>query len=675
MIYRLLSIIVVVALFIVMGSDVNGGAAQARGGDEIPAAPTCFDAITVTNANDSGAGSLRQAMVDVCAGGTITFNGDYHIVLSSSLSIGTHMTIDGAGHSVSLDGNNAALVIGIPPSTTLNLQNLSVTNGHSTGCGGGIGVSGVLNATNVYFAYNGAGSGGGICGVPIFSAPIITVTNSTFYYNSASNGGAIYTNSGNVTVSGSTFWDNSASVNGGAIKQTDGGTTVVTNSTFLLNTAAGTYGGGAIFSEIGDLSVVNSTFSGNTNSVAAIVFWDGNLTFYNSIVRHSSPRNCSFVRPASSSIANNLADDNSCDSGFTNSSSILLGSLGSYGGSTQTFPLLPGSAAINGTSSHCPATDQRGIARGSTCDIGAFESRGFTLTVSGGNNQATLVNTTFADPLQLSVGSAYGEPVNGGVVTFAGPSSGASINPSSNVIATIGGGNVSQTVSANGIGGSYPVTATANGASDVYFSLTNNKYDTTTSLTLAPSPSVYGQAVTFTATVTSTVSTPSGSVQLYVAGSPLGAPLVLTGGQTTVTTSTLSGGSHPITATYSGSESYNASTSGVLTQVVNTINTTTSLTSAPNPSAYGQAVTFTATVTAANGTPTGAISFTLDSTTMVLPLNGLGITTYTTNTLSVGQHTVSAIYGGDTNFNASSGILSGGQTVEPVRVFLPLVLR
>lgn len=60
----------------------------------------------------------------------------------------------------------------------------------------------------------------------------------------------------------------------------------------------------------------------------------------------------------------------------------LLGLLSNYGGPTQTIPLLRGSSAIDaGDDAHCPAADQRGFPRpyGPHCDIGAYESQGFTL--------------------------------------------------------------------------------------------------------------------------------------------------------------------------------------------------------------------------------------------------------------------------------------------------------
>ncbi len=630
------SLLVILAVFIVTVAllAVNGGTAQAAGLAQPQSQTACSPSITVMNANDSGAGSLRQAIDDLCTGGTITFNGDYTIILASTLSINKNITIDGVGRSITLDGNNTVLVIVVAMNGTLNLQNLTVWRGSNSlgGGGGGIKTSGDLNVTNVYFANNTTtGSGGGIYVTPVFSPPIITVTNSTFYQNSASEGGAISNYGSIATVTGSTFWGNSASNKGGAIEQDGWGSTVVTNSTFFLNTAAGTYGGGAIDSDDSDLSVVNSTFSGNTNSYAAIVVLYGDLTFHNNIVRRSSPQNCDLV-PDTSSISNNLADDNSCGSGFTNSPNILLGPRGTYGGNTETFPLLPGSAAIDGTSTNCPATDQRGVARGSTCDIGAFESRGFTLNISGGNNQTTFINTPFANPLQLSVGSAYGEPVNGGVVTFARPGSGPSINPSSNVTATVSGDNISRNVSANGIAGSYSVTATANGASNQYFSLTNIA-GTTTSLASSLNPSGYGQGVIFTATVTSGGGIPTGSVQFYADGLPLGSPVTLAGGIATATTSALSVGSHPITATYSGSANYTASTSAFFTQIVtcfNALTVTTAADSGPGSLRYavaavcpGGSITFAGdyTINLASELPI-AKSLTIDATGHTVTVSG-----------------------------------------------------
>ena len=97
---------------------------------------------------------------------------------------------------------------------------------------------------------------------------------------------------------------------------------------------------------------------------------------------------------------------------------------------TRSIPLLPGSPAIDeGNNYNCAGNgfDQRGFPRVGRCDIGAFESQGFNLTVAGGNNQSTLLTTAFLTPLSVNVAPKQpGEPVNGGQITFTAPPSGAS---------------------------------------------------------------------------------------------------------------------------------------------------------------------------------------------------------------------------------------------------------
>jgi hypothetical protein len=137
------------------------------------------------------------------------------------------------------------------------------------------------------------------------------------------------------------------------------------------------------------------------------------------------------------------------------------------------MPLLPGSPAIDaGTGTGAPATDQRGVGRVGAVDIGAFESRGFRLAVTGGNNQQALVSTAFGAPLRVQVTSGYGEPVQGGVITFSAPASGAgaSLSPPLPLNAA---GQTSVSATANGTAGGYAVSATARGATTQSFSLTN----------------------------------------------------------------------------------------------------------------------------------------------------------------------------------------------------------
>jgi Bacterial Ig-like domain (group 3) len=82
--------------------------------------------------------------------------------------------------------------------------------------------------------------------------------------------------------------------------------------------------------------------------------------------------------------------------------------------------------------------------------------------------------------------------------------------------------------------------------------------------------------------------------------------------------------------------------------------------SSPNPSVFGQTVTFTATVTpiGGSGTPTGTVDFTqgaMDLTPGGVPLNGSGVATFTISRLAVGSNTITANYSGDRNFINSSG--------------------
>lgn len=121
-------------------------------------------------------------------------------------------------------------------------------------------------------------------------------------------------------------------------------------------------------------------------------------------------------------------------------------------------------------------TDQRGISRPQqgTPDIGAFESQGFSVALSSGNNQSAIINTNFANPLAVTVSSAFSEPVNGGRVMFTPPGAGASATLAGNPATITGGTATLGTVTANGtVGGPYNVTATATGASNLIFNLTN----------------------------------------------------------------------------------------------------------------------------------------------------------------------------------------------------------
>ena len=424
---------------------------------------------TANAANCPGNGCrLRDALAKAVSGDTINFAGNFSIFPIGRLTIEKDLTIDGAGYAVSVWGNGTAPGGGTPlfdvsSGATVKLQNLSVTQGWTDSGdvnrkGAGIYNAGTLALTNVTLSGNVAGFSSkfeddGFFGGAIYNASggKVEVTNSTFSENSAFRGGAIY-NVGRLVVFNSTFSGNMATA-GGAIYNDSAGTVTVTNSTFSRNVAPAPDGGG----------IMNLGTAEFTNTIMFLSSCDGGVAIGST---------------------NNLIDANTvtaCGS-FTSSDAVLLGALGSYGGSTQTFPLLPGSAAIDaGDDAACQdaATvnnvDQRGVPRpqGDHCDIGAFESRSFDLTQTGGDSQSTPVNWPFADPLAVGVTSPSGDPVDGGQVTFTASTGAASatftVNP-----AAISGGKASVTAVANAtLGGPYTVAAGAAGAASVNFSLTN----------------------------------------------------------------------------------------------------------------------------------------------------------------------------------------------------------
>ena len=180
------------------------------------------------------------------------------------------------------------------------------------------------------------------------------------------------------------------------------------------------------------------------------------------------------------------------------------------------------------------------------------------------------------------------------------------------------------------------------------------QYTTSTVLGSSLNPSTYGQSVTLTANVSSSGPTPTGNVTFKKGSAWLGsAPL--NGGVATITLSSLSAGSSTITASYGGDTTSAKSTSPPLTQVVEKATSTTAIVSSKNPSMVGKAVTFTATVTSPTTKPTGSVTF-MDGSTVLGTgtLGGLGKAHFSTSTLSVGSHNITAVYVGNANVSGST---------------------
>ncbi len=398
------------------------------------ALPVHAATIIVTNTDDSGPGSLRQALTIANDGDTINFAVSGTITLTSGeLLIAKNVTISGPGaDQLSIDGNSAQFqcVFGVTQ-TTVTISGLTITNGH---CGvyddhGTLTVSDCVITGNSGFGLSADGSFGpqaergndhrdvkkiaGDCpyacltiantiisdnsgpGVDNFSA-IATILNSTLTGNSAGQdpgyGGGVNTDGGklpgNVTITNSTISGNSAFYGGGGIASGFSLLTIV-NSTISSNSVGDPnegYGGGIAVGG-GDgvppaLTITNSTVSGNSAATCGGVC-GGTVEIENTILNANASGN---IGGTVTSLGYNICSDNG--GGLLNgpgdqiNTDPLLGPLQDNGGSTFTHALLLSSPAIDAGDpnfSPPPFDDQRGcpfdrVSNG-RIDIGSFETQ------------------------------------------------------------------------------------------------------------------------------------------------------------------------------------------------------------------------------------------------------------------------------------------------------------
>ena len=201
-------------------------------------------------------------------------------------------------------------------------------------------------------------------------------------------------------------------------------------------------------------------------------------------------------------------------------------------------------------------------------------------------------------------------------------------------------------------GGTHSITAQYGGDTNYSGSVSTavsqvvNPTTSTVTLTSLPNPSTFGTSVTLTATVTSGA---TGSVTFHEGATTLGTGTI-TGGLATLAISSLAGGTHSITAQYGGDTNYSGSVSTAVSQVVNPTTSTVTLTSLPNPSTFGTSVTLTATVPSG---ATGSVTFHEGATTLGTGTITGGLATLAISSLAGGTHSITAQYGGDTNYSGS----------------------
>jgi hypothetical protein len=345
---------------------------MAKLGDSLPA-----NIIVVTNTDDSGPGSLRDALAIANDGDTIDATGVSGTILltSGELQISTPgVTIKGPGAGTLAVNGNATFRVFENFAQDVTISDVTITNGVS-GVGGGIhNVGGgvccaTLTVTNSTISGNSANQGGGI-----LNSEVLTVSNSTISGNSANQGGGIFNvNSGPrsayVTISNSTLSGNLSDVDGGGVYNSGDQTIFrravlsIENSTISGNSATGRGGGIANEGPVQGVAKVElaSTILNAGNS--------GENIFNTSTV---------------TSLGYNLSSDDGggllTGNGDQINTNPMLGPLQDNGGPTSTHELLPGSPAIDAGDPNFtppPLFDQRGPdfwrVRNDRIDIGSFE--------------------------------------------------------------------------------------------------------------------------------------------------------------------------------------------------------------------------------------------------------------------------------------------------------------
>jgi hypothetical protein len=352
--------------------------------------------------------------------------------------------------------------------------------------------------------------------------------------------------------------------------------------------------------------------------------------------------------------------------------------------------------AATGTVNFFDGTNQIGSATLNATGVAAVSvttltpgSHSITAVYGGDSQNAAATSPALSESVKQTTTTALTSSLNPAVaatsvtftVTVAGPS-GATTPPGGTVTFSDGATTIgTATLNASGVatltiatlnGGQHSITATyAGDASDlasqsVVLVETMSKAATSTTVTTSNANVYPGVGVTFTSVVTRTDSViPTGTVTFLDGGTAIGAGTLNAAGVATLTTSTLAGGVHSITAVYGGDASNVTSTSPVVSETVQADATVTTVSVATNPGVAGAALQLTATVaqngttgsgtTGSGGAFSGTVTF-LDGGAAVgtASISAAGIATLSVTTLAVGSHSISASFGGSANYLASA---------------------
>jgi hypothetical protein len=325
-------------------------------------------AFVVTNLNDSGTGSLRQAVIDAnttVGADVITFQpglaGTIHLT-TGEIAITDSVDIQGPGARwLAID--STARIFNISGSIDVGISGLTLTGAKATSNGGAI----ANNTANVTLDFDTlSGNSTTNEGGAIFhnaNGGVFTIKNSTLSGNMANKAGAIYSIGFNLVIINSTISGNMAADSVGGIKL-EFAFASISNSTVSGNSAKFSQGGILAGSGNNQLDLVSTIVANNTDGAGAsdLARFNGTVNASNSLIGQS----------LAVGVINgtNIANQTGVDP--------LLGGLGNNGGPTDTQPLNAGSPAIDtGSNPLALQNDQRGPGfqreYGPAPDIGAFE--------------------------------------------------------------------------------------------------------------------------------------------------------------------------------------------------------------------------------------------------------------------------------------------------------------
>jgi Bacterial Ig-like domain (group 3) len=399
----------------------------------------------------------------------------------------------------------------------------------------------------------------------------------------------------------------------------------------------------------GNASFATSGLAAGTHTLTAIYNGDNNNNSSTSL-----PVNLTVNQPATATTTSLTANPNPANAG----QAVTLTATVTPSNSTGTVTFRDGQTSIGtGTLSNGTATFTTSNLAAGTHSLTAVYGGDPTHNSSTSAAVNEVIKAATTTSLTASASSvAAGQPVTltarvapanaTGTVTFSDGSFAVGAASVSNGIATFTTSSLA--IGSHSLTAGYGGDASFSGSDSTPVTVTVTNAATTATLSASATSITVGQPVTFSVDVRPANAT--GTVTFVDGSTPIGTA-TLTNGSATFATSSLATGSHSISATYGGDNNFNGSTSNAVAVAVGQGSSATSLSVSSNPATAGQPVTLNAAVVPANAS--GTVTFKDGTANIGTSTVANGSATLILSNLSVGSHTLTATYNGDTTFTSS----------------------